>query len=235
MLGHGRVVAEGSPTNWVWPIVLMTLFLGLMGGALGDALGGSYIDFVAMTVFLGLEGTMTAVCQDSSRGITDRFRSLPMSGIAVVGGRCIADLLDSIVSLTIVTVAGLAFGWRPDTTVAEALAVGGLLLLLRIAMLWAGIFVGLKAATPESLGPVNMLVLPILFFSSVFIDTATMPRWLGTIADANPLSATGTTVFRARKTSRGSSWTSVQVARAPVTVTSDQGKGAVTPFARENR
>lgn len=198
-LQHWRHMLGTRVFNWVWPIILMSLFLGLMGGALGDTLGGSYLDFVmpgvlAMTVFLGLEGTMAAVSHDSFRGITDRFRSLPMSGIAVVGGRCVADLLDSLVSLTVVISAGIAFGWRPDTTAPEALAVLGLLLLLRIAMLWTGIFVGLKASSPESLGPINMLVWPILFFSSVFIDTATMPRWLGTIADANPLSATATTV-----------------------------------------
>lgn len=198
-LQHLRHMIGSRIFNWVWPIVLMSLFLGLMGGALGDALGGSYIDFVmpgvlAMTVFLGLEGTMTAVCQDASRGITDRFRSLPMSGIAVVGGRCVADLLDSMVSLVVVASAGFAFGWRPDTTVVETVAVFGLLLMLRVAMLWAGIFAGLRASSPESLTPVNMMVWPILFFSSVFIDTATMPRWLGTIADANPLSATATTV-----------------------------------------
>ncbi|MGC5615147.1 ABC transporter permease [Georgenia sp. Z1491] len=197
-LQHWRHMIGARIFNWLWPVLLMSLFLGLMGGALGDALGGSYIDFVmpgvlAMTVFLGLEGTMTAVCQDSSRGITDRFRSLPMSGIAVVGGRCLADLLDSLVSLVVVVGAGVAFGWRPETTLMEALAALGLLLLLRIAMLWAGIFVGLRAATPESLAPINMLVWPVLFFSSVFIATSTMPGWLATIADANPISATATT------------------------------------------
>ncbi|WP_150460524.1 hypothetical protein [Nesterenkonia ebinurensis] len=79
-------------------------------------------------------------------------------------------------------------------TVSGALAGLGFPLLLRVAMLWTGIFVGLKARTPKPLGPINMLVWPILFFSSVLTDTATMPWWLGTIADANPLSATATTV-----------------------------------------
>lgn len=198
-LQHWRHMMGARIFNWLWPVLLMALFMGLMGGALGAALGGSYLDFVmpgvlALTAFLGLEGTMSAVCQDSSRGITDRFRSLPISGVAVVGGRCIADLLDSLISLVVVTAAGLAFGWRPETTVTEALAAAGLLVLFRVAMLWTGIFVGLKAAGPESLVPINMLVWPILFFSSVFIDTSTMPRWLGVVADANPLSATATTV-----------------------------------------
>lgn len=198
-LQHWRHSIGTRAFNWLWPIILMTLFLGLIGGALGDAVGGSYIDFVmpgvlAMTVFLGLEGTMAAVSQDASRGITDRFRSLPISGVAVVGGRCIADLLDSLVTLAVVIAGGMLFGWRPETTLSAALAAFGLLLLMRIAMLWTGIFVGLKAKTPESLGPINMMVWPILFFSSVFIDTSTMPAWLGVIADANPLSATATAI-----------------------------------------
>lgn len=198
-LQHWRHLLGARVFGWLWPIILMALFLGLIGGALSGEVGGRYIDFVmpgvlAMTVFLGLEGTMAAVSQDASRGITDRFRSLPMSGLAVVGGRCVADLLDSLITLGVVVAGGLLFGWRPDTTVPQALAVGGLLLLLRVAMLWVGIFVGLKASTPEALMPVNLLVWPILFFSSVFIDTSTMPRWLGLIAEANPLSATATTV-----------------------------------------
>ncbi|WP_460861373.1 ABC transporter permease [Nocardiopsis coralliicola] len=185
--------------GWVWPVILMALFLGLMGGALQEAVGGSYLDFVmpgvlAMTVFLGLEQTSTAVCNDAARGVTDRFRSLPMSGIAVVGGRCAADLADSAVSLTLVTGAGLLFGWRPEAGPAGAAIALGLLLLLRAAMLWLGIFVGLKAGGPEALSPVYILVWPVLFFSSVFIDTATMPRWLGTLAEANPVSATATAV-----------------------------------------
>ncbi|WP_231632779.1 ABC transporter permease [Gordonia sp. HS-NH1] len=192
---HWRHLLGARIFGWLWPIVLMALFLGLLGGALGGDVGGSYIDFVmpgvlAMTAFLGLETTMAAVSQDSLRGITDRFRSLPISGIAVVGGRCVADLLDSLITLVVVVAGGLAFGWRPDTSAPEACAALGLLLLLRIAMLWTGIFIGLKATSPEALVPFNILVWPILFFSTVFIDTSTMPRWLATIADANPLSAT---------------------------------------------
>lgn len=198
-LQHWRHTLGTRIFTWVWPLIIMAMFLGLMGGALGDTLGGSYLTFImpgvlAMTMFFGLEGTMLAVCQDASRGVTDRFRSLPMSGMAVVGGRCLADLLDSMIALTVVTAAGLAFGWRPETTVAEALAALGLLLMLRIAMLWIGIYIGLKASSPQALAPANIAVWPVLFLSSVFISTSTMPSWLGTIADANPLSATATTV-----------------------------------------
>lgn len=224
-LQHWRHLIGGKIFGWLWPIIIMALFLGLMGGALGEGLGGSYLNFVmpgvlAMTMFLGLEGTMLAMCQDASRGVTDRFRSLPMSGIAVVGGRCLADLLDSAISLIVVAGAGLAFGWRPDTTWPEAAAALGLLLLLRVAMLWIGIFIGLKVTSPESLVPIQIMVWPVLIFSSVFIDTATMPRWLGIIAEANPLSATATAMRELMGTAvvGGETWFAENAAALAITL-----------------
>lgn len=185
--------------NWLFPVLLMSMFIGLLGGAFGAATGASYIDFVmpgafAMAMFFGLEGTMIAVSTDASRGVTDRFRSLPMSGAAVTAGRCVADMINSAVGLTVVVMAGLLFGWRPEAS-APAIAAGfALLLLLRFAMLWIGVFIGLKTKSQEAVTAIQVGVWPLLFLSSVFIDTSTMPRWLGTIAEANPLSATATAV-----------------------------------------
>jgi ABC-2 type transport system permease protein len=185
--------------NWLFPVLMMAMFTGLLGGALGAGTEGSYINFVmpgifAMTMFFGLEGTMTAVTTDASKGVTDRFRSLPMSGTGVVAGRCGADMANSVVGLAVVAVSGIAFGWRPDASAPALVIVFGLLLLLRFAMLWAGIFAGLRIKGPEAAGVVQVMVWPLLFLSNVFVDTTTMPRWLGTIAEANPLSATATAV-----------------------------------------
>lgn len=185
--------------GWLFPVLMMAVFIGLLGGALGMATGGSYLDFVmpgifAMTMFFGLEGTMMAVSADASKGVTDRFRSMPISGLAVVAGRCVADMVDSVVGLSVTVLAGLAFGWRADASVPAILAAVGVLLLLRFAMLWVGIFVGLRVKSQEGITAIQVLVWPLLFLSSVFVDTTTMPRWLGTIAEANPLSATATAV-----------------------------------------
>jgi ABC-type multidrug transport system permease subunit len=65
-----------------------------------------------------------------------------------------------------------------------------LLLLLRFALLWLGIFMGLMAKGPESVVAVQILVWPFSFLSNVFVDPTTMPSWLGAIARWNPLSAT---------------------------------------------
>lgn len=185
--------------GWLFPVLMMAMFIGLLGGALGQSTSGDYVDFVmpgifAMTMFFGLDGTMTAVSTDASKGVTDRFRSLPMSGSAVVAGRCLADMANSVVSLAVVVASGLAFGWRPDASLPAMVAAFALLLLLRFAMLWVGVFAGLRAKSPEVVTAVQVLVWPLLFLSSVFVDTTTMPRWLGTIAEANPLSATATAV-----------------------------------------
>jgi ABC-2 type transport system permease protein len=183
--------------GWLFPVLVMGMFVGLLGGAIGAATGGSYLNFVmpgafAMAMFFGLEGTMMAVSTDASKGVTDRFRSLPMSGLAVVAGRCLADMINSIIALVVVVSAGLLFGWRPEASAAGIAAAFALLLLLRFAMLWVGVFIGLKAKSQEAVTSVQVVIWPLLFLSSVFIDTSTMPRWLGTIAEANPLSATAT-------------------------------------------
>jgi len=143
-------------------------------------------------MLFGLEGTMTAVTQDKEKGVTDRFRSLPMSSAAVVLGRCLADLLDTMVALAVLVVTGLALGWHWHEGLPSALAAFGLLLLLRFALLWVGIFIGLSVKNAQSVTVVQVLVWPIGFLSSTFVATSTMPAWLGTIAQWSPLSATAT-------------------------------------------
>ncbi|PJJ70622.1 ABC-2 type transport system permease protein [Diaminobutyricimonas aerilata] len=199
--------------GWFFPVMIMLIFVGLLGGAIGAPAGASYLDFVmpgvlAMTMFFGLEGTMTAMLADVSSGITDRFRSLPMSGAAVIAGRCVADLLNSLVGLTLVAATGLLLGWRPDAPVHAAAAALGLLILLRIAMLWIGAYLGLRVRNQEAVNAIQVLVWPLLFLSSVFVDTATMPSWLGVIADANPLSQTVTAVrgLLGEQAGGGASW-----------------------------
>lgn len=185
--------------GWLFPVLVFAMFVGLLGGALGRSGSGSYVDFVmpgmlAVTMFFGLESTMSAVSLDASRGVTERFRSLPVSGAAVLTGRCAADLLNSVVGLAVVAVAGLLFGWRPDAGLAAWAAVVGLLVLLRVAMLWLGMFVGLRVRSQEAVNAVQVAVWPLLMLSGVFVDTATMPRWLGVVAEANPLTGTTTAV-----------------------------------------
>jgi ABC-2 type transport system permease protein len=179
----------------LFPILLVLMFGYLLGGAIAVPGGGDYREFLlpgmfVMTMGFGVEGTMLAVTTDASRGVTDRFRSIPMSPSAVVVGRCGADMLNSALVLVVMATCGLAVGWRPHGGVGAVLAAFGLLLLLRFAFLWVGIFLGLMVANPGAVTLVQVLVWPISFLSNIFVSPDTMPGWLGAIATWNPLSVT---------------------------------------------
>lgn len=194
-LNHWRLQPGGVILSWLFPVLIALMFGLFFGGAIQVPEGGDYFEFLmpgmfTMTMLFGIETTVIAVSTDAARGVTDRFRSMPMSDSAVVLGRCIADMLNSFVGLAVMIVAGLLLGWRWHGSLASALAAFGLLLLLRFALLWVGIFIGLSAKGPETVVSIQILEWPIGFLSNVFVDPATMPAWLGAIAQWNPLSAT---------------------------------------------
>ncbi len=196
-LVHWRMQPGPVIFNWFFPVLMMLMFGALLGGAMARPEGQSYYELLvpgifALAMLFGLEGTMTAVTTDAAKGVTDRFRSLPLSSVAVVLGRCVADMLDSIVTLAVLVGAGLALGWRWHGGFAAALAAFGLLLLLRFALLWVGIYIGLMVKNAQSIVAVQVLVWPVGFLSSAFVMTETMPDWLGAIAQWNPMSSTAT-------------------------------------------
>jgi ABC-2 type transport system permease protein len=119
---------------------------------------------------------------------------MPISGVAVLTGRSWADLLNALVGLSVMVATGLAVGWRPQHGVVRALVALGLLLWLRFAFIWIGIYLGLLLKTPESAVSVQVLVWPVGFLSTAFVSPDTMPAWLGAIATWNPLSATATAI-----------------------------------------
>jgi ABC transporter DrrB family efflux protein len=180
----------------LFPVLMVVMFGYLFGGAMAVPGGGDgYREFIlpgmfAMTMAFGLEATMIAVSTDAARGVTDRFRSMPMAPSAVVVGRAGADLLNSVLGLAVIMVAGLLVGWRAHTDPLSVLAAVGLLLLLRFALLWLGIYLGLVIKGAESVVAVQILIWPVSFLANTFVAPGTMPGWLGTIAEWNPLSAT---------------------------------------------
>jgi ABC-2 type transport system permease protein len=185
----------GIIVTLLFPVMLVLMFGYLFGGAISVPGGGDYREFLmpgmfAMTMAFGLEGTMMAVSTDAARGVTDRFRSMPMAPSAVVAGRSVADMLNSMLGLAVMIACGLLVGWRWHGGLGEALLAVGLLLGLRFALLWVGIFLGLVVKSPEAVVAVQILVWPVLFLSNTFVSPDTMPGWLGAISEWNPLSAT---------------------------------------------
>jgi ABC-2 type transport system permease protein len=179
----------------LYPIVSVLLFGYVFGSAIVVEGGGNYREFLmpglfAMTMMFGIGETMVAVVTDSARGVTDRFRSMPMTRSGVVAGRSIADLFSATLDLSILVICGLAVGWRWHNGIGEALAAVGLLLLLRFSVIWVGIYMGLIVRTPEAANNLYALLFPITMLANTFVSPSQMPDWLGVIAEWNPLSST---------------------------------------------
>ena len=205
----GQIVA-----GLIFPIVFILLFGYVFGSGMIVPGNGDYIDFLmaglfAQTMAFGIGETMVAVNTDRERGITDRFRSLPMSQSAVVVGRNTADMLNSVTGLMVMVACGLVVGWRWHEGVGNALLAVGLLLLLRFAFLWIGIYIGLVVKSPEALGAVWGLLFPVTMLTNAFVAPELMPDWLGTIAEWNPISSTVSAtreLFGNAGASAGGSW-----------------------------
>ncbi|KDN77776.1 ABC transporter permease [Streptomyces olindensis] len=183
--------------NLVFPVMLLLMFGYLVGG--GRGVSGAYRDYLvpgmlALTMAFGLEGTMIAVTRDLDKGVIDRFRSMPMANGAVLVGRSAADMLQSVLTLAVLIGVGAALGWRAHGGPAAFLGAVGLLLLLRFAMLWIGIHLALVAGKPEMVQAVQILVWPIGFLSNALATPDSMPGWLGTVVEWNPMSHTATAV-----------------------------------------
>jgi ABC transporter DrrB family efflux protein len=180
----------------LFPVMIVLMFGYLLGGAMTVPGGGDYRDFLmpgmfAMTMVFGIGATVTAVSTDAARGVTDRFRSMPMATSAVIAGRAAADMLSSAAALAVLTGCGWLVGWQPHRGMTRAVAALALLLLLRFAFVWIGIYLGLTfCSNPEAVTAVRTLEFPVGFLGNPFVAISTMPVWIAAIAQWNPLSST---------------------------------------------
>lgn len=198
ILSHWRQRPVSIVVGLLFPVLMVVMFGYLFGGAMAVP-DGRYLDFLipgmlAMTMLFGLESLVVAVTTDNAKGVTERIRVMPVTTTAILAGRSIAELLNAVVGLAVMVATGLLVGWRAERGLLPALAALGLLVWLRFAFTWIGIYLGLLLKTPESAVAVQILVWPVGFLSSAFVSPGTMPGWLGAVATWNPLSATATAI-----------------------------------------
>jgi ABC-2 type transport system permease protein len=196
-----HLVKQPSLVAWQlgFPIVSVLLYVYVFGSAMDVGGGADYKDFAmpgmfAMTMAFGFMNTAMAVTIEKDRGVTDRFRSMPMTPSAVVAGRGVSDLLHATLDLVIMATIAVIVGWRSDGGPLATLYAFVLLLLLRFALIWIGVFLGLLVPNQEAAGNLFAVAFPFGMISSVFTPPSLMPDWLGAIAMWNPVSSTANAV-----------------------------------------
>lgn len=174
------------------PIMFLVLFTAVYSGAI-QTQGVDYTNFlmagiIVQTIAFGSSTTAFAITNDLQKGIIDRFRSLPMSNLAVVNGHVISDLFRNGLSAIVMLIAGFIMGFRPSADFNEWLAVIGLLTLLTLAVSWLSAIMGLFAKSIESVQWLTFVfIFPLTFASSAFVDPSTMTSWLRAFAENQPI------------------------------------------------
>ncbi len=180
----------------VQPVMFLLLFTFVFGGAIEGAVPGDfeYLQFLMPGLLIqiaafGAGQTALGLTEDLQKGVVDRFRALPMARSAVLAGRTLADLLRNAGVLALMLLVGFAIGFRYESGLLRFLAAFGLGLLFSYALSWVMATIGLKVRTPEAASSAVFLpIFPLVFASSVFLPTHTMPDWLRVFADNQPIS-----------------------------------------------
>ena len=183
----------------MFPVMFLLLFTYLFGGALAGSTG-EYLQFVlpgilVMTVAMITMYTGSSLNTDITKGVFDRFRSLPIWQPSVLVGALLGDAVRYTIASSIMLTLGLVLGFRPQGGVLGVAAAVGLLLVFAFSLSWAWTLLGLVLRTPESVMYAAMLALfPLTFMSNILVDPATMPGWLQAFVSVNPISIVATAV-----------------------------------------
>lgn len=177
----------------IQPLMFVLLFAYVFGGSI-DIPGSNYREFLiagifAQTVVFGATFTGSGLAEDLQKGLINRFRSLPMARSAVVAGRTASDVVYNALSVIVMSLAGLAVGWRIRSSVLDAVVGYALLLFFSYAFSWVMACIGLLVPTPEVVNNASFMVLfPATFIANTFVPSDNLPGVLRTFAEWNPVS-----------------------------------------------
>jgi ABC-2 type transport system permease protein len=175
-----------------FPVMFVLMFTYLFGGAIAGSTA-EYLQFllpgilvqtvVWITMYTGMSLNM-----DIEKGIFDRYRSLPIWRPAPLAGALLGDVARYSIASTVVMTLGLILGFRPEGGALGVVLAVGLLLLFSYSLAWIWIMFGLIMRTPNAVMMTSMLILfPLTFTSNIFVDPATMPSWLESFVNVNPV------------------------------------------------
>ena len=175
-----------------FPIMFLLLFTYLFGGALAGSTT-AYLQEVlpgilALTVAMITMYTGVTLNRDISKGVHDRFRSLPVWRPATLVGPLLADVVRYSLAATVMIVLGLALGFRPGAGLTGMLVAVALLLVFAFSLSWVWTMLGIIMRSENALMSLSMLILfPLTFVSNVFVRPETLPSWLESLVAVNPI------------------------------------------------
>lgn len=182
-----------------FPIMMVLMYTYLFGGALAGSTE-AYIQFLlpgilVMSVVMITMYTGVSVNTDITKGVFDRFRTLPIWRPAPMVGYLLGDVLRYVLASAVMLAVGMIIGYRPDGGALGVLAGVVLLLVFSFAFSWIWTMFGLLLRTEKSVMGVSMMVIfPLTFLSNVFVDPKTMPGWLQAFVNNSPVTHVATAV-----------------------------------------
>ncbi|WP_063013237.1 ABC transporter permease [Nocardia kruczakiae] len=195
MLRRNLVHAKRYPgmtiSMFIMPLVMLLMFNYIFGGALEKATGGSYIDYLVPGMMLIIPaylvvGVAVAIASDMTKGIVNRFRTMPMAHSSILTGQVAGTVIQGVLGVGLMVAVAVLIGFRPDATIVEWLAAFGLIILVIFGLSWLGVGFGLAAKTPEGASntPTPLIFLP--FLGSGLAPTDTMPAGVRQFAQYQP-------------------------------------------------
>jgi ABC-2 type transport system permease protein len=186
------------------PVVLLLLFVYVFGGQLGAGLGarqgrGAYLDYVVpglllITAASVVQGTSIMVAMDMTGGIIDRFRTMAIARASVLTGHVLGSLIQTLAAMAILIGVAFGLGFHSSAGPSAWLAAIGILALFAFALIWLAVALGLAAKSVETASNTPMFLLLLLFLSSAFVSTATMPTGLRQFAEYQPFTPVADTM-----------------------------------------
>jgi oleandomycin transport system permease protein len=177
------------------PIIFVTMFVFLFGGAIGHGNRHEYLQFVlpgiaVQTIIFASAGTGVNLNTDITKGIFDRFRSLPIARSSPLTGLIFGDLVRYAVSVGVATVYGVILGFRFQANPFAVVGAYALIAVFALAFCWVWVLIGLFVKTPQTLQGFGFIVMfPLTFGSNIFTSASTLPGWLQAWVKVNPVTA----------------------------------------------
>jgi ABC-2 type transport system permease protein len=177
----------------ITPVMFVLMFTYLFGGAISGSTS-AYLDYIlpgmlVMSVLFTTVYSGVALNTDLTKGVVDRFRSLPIWRPAPLVGSLLGDAVRYLIAGTVIIVLGVILGFRPDAGLPGVLAALALVVVFAFGLSWVFSTLGLLLRSPSAVMNAGFMgIFPLTFLSNVFVDPETLPSALEAFVDVNPIS-----------------------------------------------